>query len=168
MTSIRSVLIIAAAVACIGSGAEIKVLIDNDGQLERQQRRFDHQTIQVQEVVSEDEDEVVIEIEKIEVAPDSKRRGLVPQLWKNYTGPYEPPAENVTCDIARQKCQYRAGCGLALQNYALGCMDLIEGESNVCNSHCRHSLIALMSTHEGQRLMKVSLKKIFEWKSCKT
>ena len=26
---------------------------------------------------------------------------------------------------------------------------------NVCSSHCRHSLIALMSTHEGRRMMKV-------------
>ena len=39
----------------------------------------------------------------------------------------------------------------------LGCMDLIEGESDVCNSHCQHALIALMSIHEGKRLMKVRM-----------
>ena len=26
---------------------------------------------------------------------------------------------------------------------------------HVCTNHCRHSLIALMSTHEGKRMMKV-------------
>ncbi len=48
-------------------------------------------------------------------------RGLVPQLWPNYTGPPVPPAEEVPCDTARLKCAYRAGCGLALQNYVLAC-----------------------------------------------
>ena len=81
----------------------------------------------------------------------------MPQLWKNYTGPAETPAENVTCDVASAECQNRAGCGFALENYMLGCMDLIEGESDVCNSHCQHALIALMSTHEGKRLMKVRI-----------
>ena len=53
--------------------------------------------------------------------------------------------------------QNRAGCGFALENYMFGCLSLIEGESKVCNSHCQHSLIALMSTHEGKRLMKVRI-----------
>ena len=87
--------------------------------------------------------------------PKSSSRGLVPQLWPNYTGPAEPPAEEVPCDMAKLKCAYRAGCGLALQNYMLGCSDLAEGKTKTCNTHCRHSLIALMSTPEGQRLMKV-------------
>ena len=81
---------------------------------------------------------------------------LVPQLWSNYTGPEEPPAEEVGCDIAQLKCAYRAGCGLALQNYMLGCAEVAGGRTEACNTHCRHSLIALMSTHEGKRLMKVS------------
>ena len=88
--------------------------------------------------------------------PKSSSRGLVPQLWPNYTGPAEPPAEEVSCDVARLKCAYRAGCGLALQNYVLGCSDLYQGKTTTCNTHCRHSLIALMSTPEGQRLMKVN------------
>jgi hypothetical protein len=83
-------------------------------------------------------------------------RGLVPQLWQNYTGPDLPPPESVSCNDARLKCAYRAGCGLALQNYVLGCSDLVKGTSKTCNTHCRHSLIALMSTPEGQRMMKVS------------
>ncbi len=48
-------------------------------------------------------------------------RGLVPQLWPNYTGPPLPPAETVPCGEARIKCAYRDGCGLALQNYAIAC-----------------------------------------------
>ena len=53
------------------------------------------------------------------------------------------------------KCAFRSGCLLALQNYELGCFDLVKGKSQVCSSHCRHSLIGLMSTPEGERLMKV-------------
>ena len=84
-------------------------------------------------------------------------RGIVPQLWANYSGPPDlPQPEEVPCDIARLKCAFRSGCGLALQNYAIGCLGLVKGQSDVCNTHCRHSLIALLSTFEGQRLMKVS------------
>lgn len=83
--------------------------------------------------------------------------GLVPQLWPNYTGPELPEAQEVPCDVAQTKCAFRSGCSLALQNYALGCLTLVKGATEVCNSHCRHSLIALMSTVEGQRLMKVSV-----------
>ena len=83
--------------------------------------------------------------------------GLVPQLWPNYTGPELPEAQEVPCDVAQTKCAFRSGCSLALQNYALGCLTLVKGQTEVCNSHCRHSLIALMSTVEGQRLMKVSV-----------
>ena len=54
----------------------------------------------------------------------------MPQLWANYTMPTEPPAENVSCNVARLKCAYRAGCGLALQNYALGCTDLVGDFGN--------------------------------------
>ena len=59
--------------------------------------------------------------------------------------------------------QNRAGCGFALENYMFGCLSLIEGESKVCNSHCQHSLIALMSTHEGKRLMKVRYSTILQY-----
>ena len=52
-------------------------------------------------------------------------RGLVPQLWANYTIPTEPPAENVSCNVARWKCANRPGCSMALQNYALGCTNLV-------------------------------------------
>ena len=58
-------------------------------------------------------------------AVPNHNRGLVPQLWANYTEPTQPPAENVTCNVARLLCANRAGCGLALQNYALGCTDFI-------------------------------------------
>ena len=84
--------------------------------------------------------------------------GTVPHLLPNYTTPKLPDPESVPCDVARLKCAFRSGCGLALQNYALGCMDLVTGITKTCNAHCRHSLIALMSTKEGQRLMKVCLR----------
>ena len=141
-------------------GAEISRHSDR---LERQQRRFDHNS-KHQIVFEEDIVEEAIEIRQ-RVENDSrvrkfgpplpKQRGLVPQLWKNYTGPDEEPAEKVTCDVAQMKCSFRPGCELALHNYVLGCMDLAKGASKVCNSHCRHALIALKSTHEGKRLMKV-------------
>jgi len=106
-------------------------------------------------------------------------RGLVPQLWENYTKPSEAPAENVSCNTARFKCAQRPGCKMALTSYAMHCNVLVAEDGdrkgkrpfaarhksledihdeyrneNVCSSHCRHSLIALMSTHEGRRMMK--------------
>ncbi len=104
-------------------------------------------------------EDVIIKIKEEEEVerPTYVNKGiLVPQLWPNYTGPELPEAETVPCDVARMKCAFRSGCGLALQNYALGCMALVEGKTDKCNSHCRHSLIALMSTPQGQRLMKVN------------
>jgi len=88
------------------------------------------------------------------VTPNSVHKGLVPQLWPNYTGPVEPPAETVPCNEAWMKCGFREGCRFALENYNLGCLDLVKGKTQVCNTYCKHSLIALMSTHEGRRLMK--------------
>ena len=145
-------------------------------QMERQERRIHAAPIHEQEVeiVYEEPngDEHVIEdiliVQDMEdhqhqhpnvrVTPSSVHKGLVPQLWENYTGPAEPEPETVPCNVARMKCAYRAGCGMALQNYGLGCMDLVEGKTSMCNTRCRHSLIALMSTHEGERLMKVKKK----------
>ena len=85
----------------------------------------------------------------------NSNKGLVPQLWPNYTGPVEPAPETVPCNEAWMKCGFREGCRFALENYNLGCLDLVKGKTDVCNTYCKHSLIALMSTHEGRRLMKV-------------
>ena len=61
------------------------------------------------------------------------------------------------CDEARLKCAYRNGCGMALQNYMIGCSTVIQGPGvSVCPEHCQHSLIALTSTEEGQQLMNVN------------
>jgi hypothetical protein len=154
----------------------VVVKVSSDGneeqrhQLERQERRLDAGgdtnndvlpiTIELFETdlgenVVEEMDIEVTEMEEDEEEP--KNRGLVPQLWANYTGPPEAPAHEVGCDVAQMKCGYRAGCGLALQNYVLGCSDLAAGRTRTCSAHCRHSLIAIMSTHEGKRLMKVRL-----------
>ena len=65
--------------------------------------------------------------------------------------------DDVSCNVARLKCAYRASCGLALQSYVIACQDLSKGRTDTCNTHCKHALIALMSTHEGKRLMKVRM-----------
>lgn len=59
-----------------------------------------------------------------------------------------------TCEVARLKCAYRVGCGMALQNYMIGCSDVMTGSTKKCSDHCRNSLIALTSTEEGEALMK--------------
>ena len=121
------------------------------------------------EVILEDADHAVIEdvivydgpgiitASRPQISSSLTHPGTVPQLLPNFTGPKLPDPETVPCDVARLKCAFRSGCGLALQNYALGCLDLVQGKSQICNSHCRHSLIALVSTSEGKRLMKVKI-----------
>lgn len=72
----------------------------------------------------------------------------------------KPP---VPCEEARMKCAYRTGCGMALQNYVVGCSAVLQGPPlTTCPEICQHSLIALTSTEEGKELMRVSnLKKAF-------
>ena len=100
----------------------------------------------------------VVTASRPQISSSLTHPGTVPQLLPNFTGPKLPNPETVPCDVARLKCAFRSGCGLALQNYALGCLDLVQGKSHICNNHCRHSLIALVSTTEGKRLMKVKIK----------
>ncbi|KAG0710999.1 Growth arrest-specific protein 1 [Chionoecetes opilio] len=64
-----------------------------------------------------------------------------------------PLATPMTCEDARIKCALRFGCGMALQNYMLGCADLISGRTSECDPYCMNSLIALTSTEEGHYLM---------------
>ncbi|XP_050701882.1 growth arrest-specific protein 1-like [Eriocheir sinensis] len=64
-----------------------------------------------------------------------------------------PASKPISCEDANIKCALRAGCGMALQNYMLGCADLIAGRSAECDPYCRNSLIALTSTEEGHELM---------------
>ena len=85
-------------------------------------------------------------------------RPLVPQLLPNYTTPSLPQASEVSCSYASLACNYRAGCGKALQLYQARCSDLVEGITTICSTGCRHSLIALISTQEGERLMQVQYK----------
>merc|ERR1712223_1830239 len=143
-------------------------------QKNRQERRFENKNnvIQQQEIefvyeepggrsqnsddneVIQEEIVIVQETDSKPTTPNSAHKGLVPQLWPNYTGPVEPAPETVACNVAWMKCGFREGCRFALENYNLGCLDLVKGKTQVCNTYCKHSLIALMSTHEGQRLMK--------------
>ena len=81
-------------------------------------------------------------------------RGLVPQLFANYSGPELPAAEDVPCSLATLACANRDGCGLALEQYMLTCSDLVTGLDTKCSKHCQLSLIALLSTAEGERLMQ--------------
>ncbi|XP_042206231.1 growth arrest-specific protein 1-like [Homarus americanus] len=62
-------------------------------------------------------------------------------------------APRILCEEARIKCALRGGCGMALQNYMLGCADLMSGRIDYCDEYCKNSLIALTSTEEGHILM---------------
>lgn len=62
-------------------------------------------------------------------------------------------ASQVLCEEARIRCALRSGCGMALQNYMLGCADLMSGRIDYCDEYCKNSLIALTSTEEGHSLM---------------
>ena len=111
------------------SGAEIKVLLESQEQLGRQERRLDTgEVVRIQETFVEvldankEVEEVEVKVEEVGgsrgrpgsrvnktpstgVSGKKRQRGLVPQLWKNYTGPVETPAENVTCDVAFAECK---------------------------------------------------------------
>ncbi|KAJ8942603.1 hypothetical protein NQ318_006233 [Aromia moschata] len=64
-------------------------------------------------------------------------------------------ASSIPCEEARLKCAYRMGCGMALQNYLVGCSSVLQGPYPThCPEICQHSLIALLSTEEGNDLMK--------------
>jgi growth arrest-specific protein 1 len=58
-----------------------------------------------------------------------------------------------SCEDARYKCAYRTGCGMALQNYMVGCSEVLHGAGTSCPESCQHALIALTSTEEGKNLM---------------
>lgn len=72
--------------------------------------------------------------------------------------------EPLSCEDARIKCAYRVGCGMALQNYMVGCSAVLQGpEPTYCPEICQHALIALTSTEEGKALMMVSNYKYTTW-----
>ena len=57
------------------------------------------------------------------------------------------------CEVSRNRCAYRAGCGMALQNYIVDCAPLIIGQTTSCPAACERALIALLSTEEGEALI---------------
>ncbi|XP_054278783.1 growth arrest-specific protein 1-like [Macrosteles quadrilineatus] len=63
------------------------------------------------------------------------------------------PHRKVSCEEARLKCAYRTGCGMALQNYMVGCSSVLRDSGAHCPESCQHALIALTSTDEGKDLM---------------
>ncbi|KAG8336310.1 1,3-beta-glucanosyltransferase gas1 [Homalodisca vitripennis] len=65
-------------------------------------------------------------------------------------------SHTVSCEEARLKCAYRTGCGMALQNYIVGCSTVLRDSAGACPESCQHALIALTSTDEGKDLMTVS------------
>ena len=77
----------------------------------------------------------------------------------NYSGPEVTPAHLVSCSQASLECAQRDGCGSALSQYLVTCSDLVTSVSPVsqvsgCSRQCQLSLIALLSTEEGARLME--------------
>eukprot|EP00094_Tigriopus_californicus_P005348 TCALIF_05157-PA protein Name:"Similar to GAS1 Growth arrest-specific protein 1 (Homo sapiens)" AED:0.22 eAED:0.36 QI:0/0/0/1/0/0.25/4/0/251 len=89
----------------------------------------------------------------------------IPRQERRLYRPPELPAEEEPCHVSQLKCAYRDGCGLAIQNYMLACSALAEGKTTTCTTYCKHSLIALMSTPEGKRLMKYCAA-MFKGKKC--
>ncbi|KAF4526774.1 hypothetical protein B566_EDAN012314 [Ephemera danica] len=81
--------------------------------------------------------------------------------------PVSPRERGESCEQARLKCAYRVGCGMALQNYLVGCSLVVEDNDRPapddplagratarrCPEPCQHALIALTSTDEGKHLM---------------
>lgn len=67
----------------------------------------------------------------------------------------EDTRPRLSCEDARLKCAYRDGCGMALQNYIVGCSTVLQGAGRLdyCPEMCQYSLIALTSTEEGKDLM---------------
>ena len=109
-----------------------EIVLREGHQKNRQQRRFEdrnNEVIQQQEVeiiyeepggrnsanldsekeIIKEEIVIVKETDLKPVTPNSVHKGLVPQLWPNYTGPVEPPAETVPCNEAWMKCGFREG-----------------------------------------------------------
>lgn len=75
-------------------------------------------------------------------------------LWIMIVAALVGAANCLSCEEARLKCMYRVGCGRALQNYAMDCSIVLQGENpTYCPQLCQHSLIALTSTEEGKHLM---------------
>ncbi|KAK7081437.1 1,3-beta-glucanosyltransferase gas1, partial [Halocaridina rubra] len=80
--------------------------------------------------------------------------GSYPASNRSYsTSHRSSSSSNMSCEEARIKCALRNGCGMALQNYMLGCSDLMSGRIEYCDEYCKNSLIALTSTEEGHALM---------------
>jgi len=95
-----------------------------------------------------------------QVAPSPESISLITTPSQTSTVTKRPPTPVTTetieenkCEIARTRCAYRMGCGLALQSYMINCADLIANRTDICSVNCQTSLIALMSTDEGQDLM---------------
>ncbi|XP_046346766.1 growth arrest-specific protein 1-like [Haliotis rufescens] len=52
------------------------------------------------------------------------------------------------CDQARNHCFSRIGCQMALNNFMIGCSDVIKGTVDTCTTDCKHALISLLSTED--------------------
>lgn len=77
---------------------------------------------------------------------------LTGMLWRMSTTSAELVRET-SCEEAKWKCAYRTGCGMALQNYMVGCSAVLRDGTKTCPEICQHALIALTSTDEGKNLM---------------
>lgn len=57
------------------------------------------------------------------------------------------------CDDVQQLCARRIGCGMALQNFFIGCKDNLFGEdTSVCSIPCKRALISLLSSEDDAGL----------------
>lgn len=69
-------------------------------------------------------------------------------------------ATAIPCESANQRCSFRTGCSMALQEYVRSCSSMLHhspGTLLKCPEVCKNALIALTSTDEGHDLMTVSM-----------
>ncbi|KAF2360824.1 hypothetical protein FHG87_008422 [Trinorchestia longiramus] len=90
------------------------------------------------------------DLEHGNLSPDN---ASVASLNSSFSGDPTPRAPE-SCEVSNIKCALRSGCGMALQKYMLDCADLINGNSEECDVHCKDSLLILTSTSEGRALME--------------
>jgi len=66
---------------------------------------------------------------------------------------YDKEREDNSCRNVQMQCNYRSGCGSTLQSFIFECDDLINNRTNHCSTRCKNTLVGLMSTQEGQKMI---------------
>jgi len=70
-------------------------------------------------------------------------------------------ASMMSCEAARHKCAFASACTKALQTYFARCDEFLKNDPTKCPDSCLFALVALTSTHDGKRMLDVSILFIF-------